>query len=231
MARPKIVSNEIYHIYNKGVDGRKIFLGNSDYFRFIHDLFEFNTEESVINLNYHFCYKHKSILKETLKAKGNLLIDIFAFCLMPNHFHLMVRQRIDGGISKFMQKLGTGYTNYFNTKFERDGALFQGKYKAILINQEAHFIYLPHYIHLNPLDLTNISWREKKINNVEKALEFLRSYRWSTYLDYTETKNFPSVTQRKFLLDFFNGEKGYKESFANWLKTIELKKIKEVVIE
>ena len=231
MARPRMVNNEIYHIYNRGVDGRKTFLSNSDYFRFIHDLFEFNTEESVTNLSYNLFSRHKPISKEVLKIKKNLLIDIFAFCLMPNHFHLMVRQRIENGISRFMQKLGTGYTNYFNTKFKRDGALFQSRYKSKLINQESHFIYLPHYIHLNPLDLTNILWRERKINDVEKALKFLKSYRWSTFLDYTETSNFSSVTQRKFILDFFNGESGYKESFTKWLETIQVEKTKEVTID
>ncbi len=231
MLRPKMANDEIYHIYNRGVEKRQIFMDNSDYFRFIHNLFEFNDEAPALNLNYNLSRAPEIATQNASKRKRKLLVDILAFCLMPTHFHMMVRQRVDWGISKFMQKLGIGYTNYFNTKSKRAGVLFQGKYKAKIIDNEAYFIYLPHYIHLNPLDLTDMHWREGKVNNVKKVLEFLASYRWSAYLDYIGIKNFPSVTQREFLLGYFDEEGGYQESVANWLKAIELDKIKEVIIE
>ena len=215
MAKPELVNGEIYHIYNKGTEDRKIFLQDSDYFRFIHDLFEFNNEETTINVNRLFYKSYKSKTKEILltkRKKRKLLVEIFAFCFMPNHFHLIVKQKIENGISKFMQKLGTGYTMYFNTRYERKGVLFQSKYKIKLVFSEEHFVYLPHYIHLNPLDLIGIKWREGKVDNPEKAAEFLESYRWSSYLDYIGRKNFPSVTQREFLSEVFGGGQGYKQS-------------------
>ena len=136
------------------------------------------------------------------------MIELMTFCLMPNHFHLMVRQKVENGITEFMRKLGTGYTNYFNQKYERVGTLFQGKFKAAHVQEEPHFLYLPYYIHLNPLDLYEAGWREQRVGDTDKALAFLDSYRWSSYLDYIGKKNFPSVTQRDFLLNVSIGETG-----------------------
>lgn len=234
MARPELANGEIYHIYNRGTDGRKVFLEDADYFRFIHDLFEFNNDGPIINLNRRFSKENKSAAignPSVNRKKRKLLVDILIFCLIPNHFHLMVRQRIENGISKFMQKLGTGYTNYFNTKFERKGVLFQGKYKVKLVATDEHFMYLPHYIHLNPLDLVGIKWREGSVENPKEAVKFLESYRWSSYQDYIGKKNFPSVTQRGFLLDVFGGIKGYNQSILEWLTRIDLDKLEEVIIE
>lgn len=129
-----------------------------------------------------------------------------------------------------MQKLGTGYTNYFNKKYERVGSLFQGRFKAVLISEEAHFIHLPFYIHTNPIDLiygssTSIDWRKK--------VEFLENYRWSSFSDYIGKKNFPSITSREFLLEFFEGPKEYKKATIEWLKErgTNLENIKEVKLE
>jgi putative transposase len=119
---------------------------------------------------------------------------------MPNHFHLLLRQKKEKGISRFMQKVGTGYSMYFNKKHERVGGLFQGKFKAVHINEEAHFLHLPHYIHTNPLKL---NYRGRT------SVDFLSDYKWSSFPDYIGIKNLPSVTSRGFLLDVFGGEEGY----------------------
>ncbi|PIP17249.1 MAG: hypothetical protein COX44_00925 [Candidatus Portnoybacteria bacterium CG23_combo_of_CG06-09_8_20_14_all_37_13] len=150
---------------------------------------------------------------------------------MPNHFHLLLRQRMEGGITKFMRKLGIGYANYFNQKYERTGTLFQGRYKAVLVNREVHFIHLPYYIHFNPLDLLMLDWRTRKIKNYKKAVKFLESYRWSSHLDYIGKKNFPSVTQREFLLKIFGGVENYRKVVKNWLKEIDLVEIKRLTLE
>ncbi len=123
-----------------------------------------------------------------------------------------------------MQKLGTGYTNYFNKKYERVGSLFQGRFKALHVNKEDYLDYLLYYIHFNPLDLFEPEWREEKIKNYQKAIEFLNSYLWSSHLDYIDKKNFPSVTQREFLLNTLGGEKNYQQNIEKWLEEIVKRK-------
>ena len=130
-----------------------------------------------------------------------------------------------------MQKFGTGYTMYFNKKQERTGSLFQGSYKAVPVSREVHFIHLPYYIHFNPLDLIMPEWREEKIKNYQKAIKFLEAYRWSSHLDYIGKKNFPSVTQREFLLKIFSGSENYREKVKNWLKEMDLVKMKNLILE
>ncbi len=145
------------------------------------------------------------------KKPRKLLVEILVFTLMPNHFHLLVRQKKEKGIVRFMQKLGTGYTMYFNKKHDRVGGLFQGRFKAVLVNNDTHFIHLPFYIHTNPLDL----------NYKSSISVVLENYRWSSFLDYIGKNNFPSVTSRKFLLDFFGGVEEYKKSTYDWIKNKE----------
>ncbi|MEK7146649.1 MAG: transposase [Patescibacteria group bacterium] len=199
-------------------------MDNQDFLRFIHDLFEFNDENWVNNVYRHFHNKSKSRLNyKDRREPRKLLVDILAFCLMPNHYHLLLSPRIENGISKFMKKMNMGYAKYFNEKYQRKGALFEGRYKSIAIKNETHFIHLPFYIHLNPLDLISPEWRKRELTNYKKAIEFLESYRWSSHLDYLGKKNFPSVTKRDFLLKFFGNENEYKKSIYNWLKELDLK--------
>jgi len=233
MQKPQFVENQIYHIYNRGVEKRDIFLDDKDYLRFIHDLFEFNDRDPAFNVAYYFNSKSKEVKSQYLeKARKprKLLVEILLFTLMPNHFHLLLKQKQENGIVKFMQKLGTGYTNYFNKKYDRVGGLFQGRFKAVLINEEAHFIHIPFYFHTNPIDLiygssTSIDWRGQ--------IEFLENYRWSSFLDYIGKKNFPSVTSRKFLLEFWGGEKEYRKETEKWLRERDenIDKIKEITLE
>ncbi len=212
-------------------------MDDEDRARFIHDLFEFNDQQPVLNVGYHLTRHRQQSIEIPFQYVGidrtprKLLVELLCFCLMPNHFHLMVRQITDGGITQFMRKLGVGYTNYFNEKYKRVGPLFQGTYKFTVIKSSAHFIHLPHYIHLNPLDLTMPSWREKELKDYKRALSFLEKYRWSSHLDYIGIKNFPSVTQREFLLEFFDGSVGYKNDIKKWLQEISLEPLKNITLE
>ena len=150
---------------------------------------------------------------------------------MPNHYHLLLKSRMKNGITKFVKKLNMGYARYFNEKNKRSGALFQGRYKSIAVTNEAYRIYLPYYIHLNPLDLITPEWREHSLKNHEKALGFLNKYRWSSHLDYAGQKNFPSVTQRGLFLKLFSGPQEYKKGLENWLKDLDIKNVSSYTLE
>jgi len=233
MRNIRFVNKEIYHVYNRSVEKREIFVDDQDRFRFIHDLFEFNDEAPAVNLYYKrpLIQSYEAKPRKIEQQKRKLLVEILAFVVMPNHFHLLLRQIKENGISNFMHKLGTGYTMYFNQKYERAGSLFQGTYKAVLVNQEAHFIHLPYYIHLNPLDLKFPEWRDREIKNYKQAMKFLENYRWSSFLDYIGKKNFPSVTQREFLNEFFEGPENYKKDAMKWLKEMDLEEIEDFTLE
>jgi len=230
---------QLIHVLNRGVDKRKIFLDDQDRFRFIHDLFEFNDQKKVNNV-FHSFHKHEHneyndigchYIQKPAIPKRNLLVQIHAFCLMPNHYHLLLSPKIDTGISQFMQKLNMGYSKYFNEKYKRKGTLFEGKYKSVAIKNESHFIYIPYYIHFNPLDLEAPEWRKEELKNYKKAMNFLNQYRWSSHLDFMGKKNFPSVTQRTFLLKVFGGQEDYKNSIKAHLKDFSLENIKDNTLE
>jgi putative transposase len=226
MKRVKPVEGGIYHIFNRGVDKRRVFMEEKDYFRFIHDLWEFNDWAPAPSSFFH----KKSFTTSEVKPPNDFtdgsrgekgsLVEILAYCLMPNHYHLMLRQKVENGISDFMRKVGTGYTVFFNQKHKRTGTLLDGTYKIAEIEEQKHFIYLPYYIHLNPLDLKFPEWREGKIKNSKEAIKFLEEYRWSSHLDYLGKENFPSVIKKNFLQKIFGGETKYKKSFEKWLEDL-----------
>lgn len=214
---------EIYHVLNRGVDKRTIFEDKQDYFRFIHDLYEFNTQDrSELNFYKFRDYGANGKIAKTNKKNKKPLVDILAFCLMPNHYHLMLSPKTEKGIPQFMQKVGMGYSKYFNQKYKREGTLFQGRHKHILVSDDAHFLHLPFYIHFNPLDLIYPEWRENKISDPKKALEFLKSYRWSSHLDYLGVKNFPSILNMKPLMEILESNKDYGKLVENYLKDIQI---------
>jgi putative transposase len=135
------------------------------------------------------------------------IVDLHAWCLMRNHYHLLVSEHVEGGVTSFMRKLNTGYTNYFNERYKRNGVLFQGRTKKVLIHSSAHFLHVLHYIHLNPLDYlsTARAWRSGRVSEPDKARAYLEKYRWSSYADYCDRKNFPSIVTTDF----------FKESIGN----------------
>ena len=203
MARQSFENNHFYHIYNRGVEKRVIFPHNTDYIRFIRSLSGFNTFDLVFNTHRSLIQPVRSPTPNRLKQK-KAPVDIVCFCLMPNHFHLLLMQKETNGISKFMQKLGTGYTNYFNKKYQRNGVLLQGKFKAIAVESDTYLTHLSRYIHLNPLDLTEPHWKENGIHNWSKAKNALEKYRWSSYGDYIGMPRYKEMLTQDFLQGYFN---------------------------
>ena len=181
MARPHTFApSEYYHLYSRGVEKRVIFLDKHDYERFIKILFFCNGSKSVVIRD---LPRSLTFGKYTDK-RGEILVDIGAYCLMPNHFHLLVRERGEKGISLFMQKLITAYTMYFNDKYDRTGRLFESSYKSTHAADDGYLKYLFAYIHLNPVKLIDPEWKENGIKNIEKTKQYLDKYAFSSFADY-----------------------------------------------
>lgn len=178
----KLVSGELYHLYNRGTEKRKIFMRRNDYDRFLVLLYLCNSTKPVRLDDFPQGRTLRKVFMEF--NRGESLADLCAYCLMPNHFHLLVREKTEGGISRFMQKLMTGFTMYFNIRYERPGALFQGKYKATHVNDDQYLKYLLSYIHLNPIKLIEPKWKETGIANRSRAEKWLENYQYSSWLDY-----------------------------------------------
>jgi len=215
MRKHNLISENIYHVYNRGVEKRQLFMDEQDYVRFIKCLCLFNDSKPILNAE----YKFKNL--DDVATDRNMIVDILSFCLMPNHFHLLLRQKEENGITKFMRKLCVGYANYFNLRYERVGGLFQGRFKSVLIQHDSQFTYIPYYIHLNPLDLIMPNWRESGVSKPIKVVNFLNSYRWSSHLDYLGKPNFPLVSQREILNEYFGGPDDYKKDFTAFIKDFD----------
>ncbi len=226
MRREKPAIGEIYHIYNRGVEKRKIFLKDHDRVRFLYSLSVFNSTLSSMNDRHYFDPQNT----EVGLRYGEKLVEIIAFVLMPNHYHLMVRQASENGVTEFMRKLGTGYTNYFNKLYERVGPLFQGKYKAVRLEKESHFKYLPYYIHLNPLDLEFPEWRKENLKKSKGVLNFLDSYPWSSFHDYTGNPRHSNILSTKDLKEYRENPGQYKKDLDDWLAD-NTEEIKEITLE
>jgi len=217
-----------YHILNRGVDKRTIFEDEADYYRFVYILYACNFGSPATNLwRRDVIMVGKLILNgedlpsRFIERKHEQLVDILGFCLIPNHYHSILEQRIKNGISVFMQKVGNAYTKYFNLKNKRSGRLFQGPFKAILIDDENYLLRISRYVHLNPLDIVQPDWREKGIKDWEGAMKFLESYSWSSLPDYLGIRNSKLITSKSLYDTFFDNfsEKGktdYREFLKEW---------------
>src|SRR3989339_1573318 len=164
--KTSFVPGEYYHIYNRGNSKQKIFLSKKDYERFVALLYGINTNESFNFFNFK---KGNGIF---LKEVKNQLVSIGAYCLMPNHFHILITPLSEKGLSKFMQKLSTAYSMYFNETYKRTGGLFEGKFKSVHVENDNQLKYLFSYIHLNPVKLINSEWKENGIKNIKKTFKY-----------------------------------------------------------
>lgn len=210
---------DFYHVLNRGVDQRNIFIDNGDRVRFVHELYEFNDTKPANNTS----RQMNDFVSRSFEQEREKLVDIHGWCLMKNHYHLLISERMEGGITTFIRKLNIGYAKFFNEKYKRSGTLFQGRTKKILMENHAQFNYILHYIHLNPLDYLKGAedWRIRskgRIQSSKKALTYLKSYRWSSYLDYIGEQNFPSVLTTSLFGDILGS---YEKNIEKYLKDTE----------
>ncbi len=167
-----IITDSYYHVMNRGVEKRVTFIDDQDYQRFLAILSYYQRENPPISYSQRFRLKIQPLGLD-MHDWGPSLVDIISYCLMPNHFHLLLRQRVDGGIPTFLGRVANSYTRAFNTRVHRIGPLFQGVYKSVGIQSNEQLVHVVRYHHLNPV--------------VAKLVSMARDYRWSSHRSYLET--------------------------------------------
>jgi putative transposase len=221
MRKGSFAPGEFYHVYNRGTEKRIVFLDDTDYQRFLALLYVCNGTNYVHLSNIGRLEQGETLLKKILLEdvnRGDILVDICVYCPMPNHFHLLLREKSDTGISKFMQRLTTGYTMYFNKKYERTGALFQGVFRSSHISKDTYLKYLPSYIHLNPIKIIEPTWKESGIKDVARAKQYLSKYRYSSYLDYCGViRDENAIINKTALPDYYCERDDFQKEVFDWL--------------
>lgn len=206
---------EFYHLYSRGVDKRLIFLDDNDRKRFMRLLFLCNGIKPVM-------YRETKKLSLADIDTGSKLVAIGAYCLMPNHFHLLIKETTDGGIVKFMGKLLTAYSSYFNKKYKRTGALFGSEFKSTHLDTDKYLKYIYSYIHLNPLKIFNSNWRNERIN-ISRTESFLNKYGYSSYHDYLSEKDREEhlILNSTVFPKYFNNADDFKRNIHDWINFTE----------
>ena len=178
MRHETFTNGEYYHIYNRGVDRRITYRCDGDYQRFLESLRVFNsTQDAGAPISFQRrCQK--------MYPFDEQLVRVHEFSLMPNHFHLLLQQVEDGGISQFLQRFGTSFTKFFNKDEGRTGAWFENVFKARHIDSYPYLLHITRYIHLNLLSLIGVDWKSDGVIDRRTALEFLASCPWSSFHYY-----------------------------------------------
>jgi putative transposase len=210
------VEGEYYHLYNRGVDKRSIFSSAADYKRFLVLLYLANSNEDVRIDNLLKTYNYEEIL---LRERGDPLVAIGVFCLMPNHFHILATPLVEGGLPKLMLKLQTAYSMYFNKKNDRTGSLFQGPFKSEHAGDDRYLKYLFSYIHLNPAKLKDLRWKEK-IAAQSSLRRFVENYPYSSLSEYLSGSH--RITAPNSFPSYFSSKKEIEKHITDWLETAEL---------
>lgn len=195
MRKVQFADGEFYHIYNRGVDKRVVFPEMQDFERFLKSMAEFNTTKPIGSL-------FELSFTEKKKKRSPKLVNIICYCLNPNHFHLILEQLKENGISEFMKRLSGGFTNYFNLKNRRDGALFQGKFKAAHIDSNEYLLHVSAYVNLNNL-----------VHRI-KGERFKSS--WQEYLDASNRV----LCAKNIILKQFKNKNEYQDFAENSLSSI-----------
>ncbi|MEK7141039.1 MAG: transposase [Patescibacteria group bacterium] len=223
MASPRAIvfrEEHVYHVFNRGVERRSIFLSSRDRERFV-SLLEYYRFYGISKSYSHFLalsHAERTIFRQTLDQKP-LAVDILAYCLMPNHFHLIVRQNIKEGIHNFLSNVSNGYAKYFNTKRHRVGPLYQGPFKAVFVETDEQLIHLSRYIHINPVVSGIISLKDLDV------------YPWSSFPDYQE-KVKSSFIAMPLIIGHFKSSSSYRAFVYDQVGYAkELEQIKHLALE
>lgn len=206
MRKTEFAIGEFYHIYNRGVEKRDVFTSSRDISRFFQSMEMFNTLEPIGSLHENYYAKKKF---GGLASKSDKLVNFVCYCLNPNHYHFILEQVAEKGIEKFMHRLSTGYTGYFNLKYKRSGSLFQGTYKAIHIDSNEYLLHLSAYVNLN-----------SEVHKLELGGLASKSS-WEEYLGSNKLK---FCSNKEAVLGQFKNGKDYAEFARRSLDSIKERK-------
>ncbi len=213
---------DLAHVCNRGMKKQNIFLTDADRLRFVLNLYRLNNKGGSLRIT------NKKDPFQNLPEQERL-VDILKWNLMPNHYHLLLHERIEGGVVEFMKRLGNAYTKYFNIKNSGSGYVFQNSAKIIRIVRNEHYLHIPFYVDLNPADLIP-RWKSGEVLP-DRAVSFLKNYKWSSYRDYfgKESEFLPIINKELFyelfdtdplkypeeLLELLT-EEDFKENMSTW---------------
>lgn len=210
--RPPFAPDEWYHCYTRGVDKRTVFENKNDYERFLQLLYLLNSEKAVHRSD----LSKKTTSEIMLMERRKPIVAIGAYSLMRNHFHILIKEISEGGISKFMRTLGIAYAMYFNIRNERVGNLFVKPFRSKHVDDDRYFKYIIQYIHLNSAEIFESKWKDGVIKNYSELEQKLKNYRYSSLQDYCEnTRSETAILNQETL---------------QWLKS-ELPPLKEMLPE
>ena len=215
-----LVTDEVYHVYNRGINKQLTFTTKKEYRRAILALEFYRVSNPPIRLS-KFLELDKEKQKEITEVinQTEKLVQIICFCLMPSHFHFLLKQKKDNGISKFLGNFQNSYTRYFNTRNERDGSLFLDQFKAKRIETDEQLIHVSRYIHLNP-----------HTGFIIKTIKELEEYPWSSFSNYITGNN--GFLEPDLVLDMFGSRDKYKQFVfdqADYQR--KLKMVKHLILE
>ena len=209
MRKTQFVNGEFYHIFNRGIDKRNIFSDFEDFYRFFQSINHFNTIEPIGSI-----YEN-SFSKDSSK-KQKKLVNFICYCVNPNHYHFLLEQIADDGIEKFMHRVGTGYTKYFNNKYERSGYLFQGPFKSVHIDSNEYLLHVSAYINLNT-----------KVHQLGSSASKFSKSSWDEYIN-----NKDGFCEKDIILGQFKNLGEYKDFAESSLKDIrERKEMEKFLLE
>jgi putative transposase len=201
----KFSINEIYHLYNRGVDKRNIIEDVDDFNRFIETINVVNTTTRIESIR-----DHRN-LKDFVDA-GQKLVEFIAIAIPNNHYHFLIKEVSEGGISKFMQKFSVAYTNYFNDKHNRSGSLFQGVFKARYVDTNEYLLYVSAYINLND-----------RVHNSRSGIPGIQNL--TTWSNYMGNLGMNTKLHKDIVLDQFKSIEEYKEYALSALISIKENKV------
>lgn len=210
---------EYYHIYNRGAFKHGVFSDRTEHARFLFSILFFqspalfkNASRIVRQFDTQAGFPVRDDdFNAVLEGRG---VELVSFCIMGNHFHLLVRELAEGGISRYMQRIEVAYTKYFNTKYDASGHVFQGRYKAVHVADNEQLMHLSAYIHRNPRELK--SWKGKEVE-----------YPWSSYQDYVKENRWGGLLAQEIILDQFEGTA--KSNYSDFVKSSPAKGLDDIL--